>query len=185
MTRPERFRAIAAHSPDAAFEVCYPPDFPQAVEVIRDAGGLDAWWTNFSSRSVLHGSDHVVLGLVGMSCAYSPRTDRKPLPCTLPVDLETGAVRASVFEKWLQFDPLRMIPSHIEALAGLKGLYLDVGRRDEFRLQVGARQMRSALEEAGLRCHFEEHEGGHFGLKSRLELSIPWLAGRLGAHSPQ
>jgi S-formylglutathione hydrolase FrmB len=185
MTRPGRFQAIAAHSPDAAFEVCYPPDFPVAVESIRDAGGLDAWWSDFSTRDTLLNSDHAVLGVVGMSCAYSPRKDRVPLPCTLPVDLETGATREAVFEKWLSHDPLRMIPNHVEALGGLKGLLLDVGRRDEFRLQVGARLMRKAMDTAGLDCHFVEHDGGHFRLKSRLDLSIPWLAQRLSPYSPQ
>ena len=32
---PGRFLAAAAHPPDAAFDVAYPPDFPSAVEAIR------------------------------------------------------------------------------------------------------------------------------------------------------
>lgn len=182
MTRPGRFQAIAAHSPDSAFDVCYPPDFPAAVEVIRAAGGLKTWWTDFSGRSHLKSSDHAVLGLVGMACAYSPNSSAAPLPCDLPVDLETGAVVSDVFEAWLSFDPLRMIPENTEALACLEGLWLDVGRKDEFRLQVGSRLMHKALAGLGLPCTFSEHDGGHFGLKSRLDHSLPWLAQKLAGH---
>jgi len=179
MTRPGRFHAIAAHSPDSAFEVCYPPDFPAAVEVLRSAGGLGAWWSDFSTRNHLKSTDHAVLGVVGMACAYSPKTGEQPLPCRLPVDLETGAVDTEVFETWLDFDPVRMIPKSTEALSQLAGLWLDVGRKDEFRLQVGSRLMAKSLAKTGIQCTFSEHDGGHFGLKSRLDHSLPWLAGKL------
>ena len=179
MLRPGHFKAIAAHSPDAGFETCYPPDFPGAVETIRDAGGLSAWWSDFCERDFLKGSDHSVLGLVGMSCAYSPQPGTQPLPCRLPVDLETGALLPEVFDSWLEHDPVRMIPQHTQALDSLSGIYLDVGRRDEFRLQVGARRLAKALENSSAALAYSEHEGGHFGLKSRLRTSIPWLV----AHS--
>lgn len=185
MHRPGHFSAIAAHSPDAAFETCYPPDFPAGVEVLRDAGGLSAWWSDFRSRNTLKSTDHSVLGLVGMSCAYSPKQGEQPLPCRLPVDLETGALIPEIFEKWLQHDPVRMVPKFTEGLAALTGIYLDVGRRDEFRLQVGARLLAKNMDAAGLDLNYVEHDGGHFGLKSRFGLSIPWLAERMGAHSPQ
>ncbi|MEC7240782.1 MAG: alpha/beta hydrolase-fold protein [Myxococcota bacterium] len=179
MLRPGHFRAVAAHSPDAGFETCYPPDFPVAVETIRDAGGLFAWWEDFRTRDSLKGSDHAVLGLVGMSCAYSPQPDAVPLPCRLPVDLDTGALLPEIFDIWLRHDPVRMVPHHSKSLAEISGIYLDVGRRDEFRLQVGARMVARALERHSVPLAYSEHEGGHFGLKSRLRVSIPWLV----AHS--
>jgi len=183
MSYPGRFFAIAAHSPDAAFEVCYPPDFPVAVEVLRDAGGLSAWWGDFRNRVSLKNSDHAVLGLVGMSCAYSPNVGRSPLPCTLPVDLDTGAIRSEVFETWLDHDPVRLLPRNRSAIQSLGGLYLDVGRRDEFRLQVGARLLAKSLDEMGVNFEFAQHDGGHFGLKARLDLSVPWLAACLADQS--
>lgn len=175
MLHPGHFKAVAAHSPDAGFETCYPPDFPAAVETLRDAGGLSAWWAEFRQRETLKGSDHAVLGLVGMSCAYSPDPEAHPLPCRLPVDLETGALLPEVFESWLPHDPVRMIPRRAESLRKLRGIYLDVGRRDEFRLQVGARRVAQALNKASVDVAYSEHEGGHFGLKIRLKHSIPWL----------
>ena len=175
MLRPGHFKAVAAHSPDAGFETCYPPDFPVAVETIRDAGGLSAWWKEFRERDSLRGPDHPVLGLVGMSCAYSPEPGAKPLPCRIPVDLDTGALIPEIFEEWLAHDPVKMIPQHFEALSELSGIYLDVGRRDEFRLQVGARRVAQELANASVDLNYGEHNGGHFGLKGRLKTSIPWL----------
>ena len=180
MNHPGAFQAIAAHSPDAGFEYCYPPDFPGAVETIRAAGGLEAWWSDFQQGGPLKSRDHAVLNLVGMSCAYSPDPARTPIPCVLPVDLETGETRAEVFEAWTRFDPARMVASHQEALEDLAGIYLDVGLKDEFRLQVGARQVSRALGQSGISHHFAEHAGGHFQLNARFDLSLPFLRENLG-----
>ncbi len=183
MMRPGTYKAIAAHSPDAGFEYCYPPDFPGALETIRTAGGLELWWKAFRQGRDLSGSDHAVINLLGMACAYSPDPAATPLPCELPVDFDTGALRPEVMEKLLAFDPVRMVPRCREALLGLEGLWLDVGRRDEFRLQVGARLLHQALEGAGILHEFQEHDGGHFKLNDRLSQSLPFLAERLSAGS--
>ena len=39
MRHPDIFQAIADHSGDSAFEYCYLPDFPKALEVYRRSGG--------------------------------------------------------------------------------------------------------------------------------------------------
>ena len=174
MTRPGVFGAAAAHAPDAGFEYAYPPDFPKAVEVLREAGGLQAWLKAFHGRRGLERSDHVVLNLLAMSLCYSPSLGAEPLPCDLPVDLDTGETRREVFERWLEHDPARMVPKYHEALAGT-ATWLDVGRRDEFRLQVGARMVHRALKERGVDHHYEEHAGGHFRLNERLDHSLPFL----------
>ncbi len=179
MNHPGAFQALAAHSPDAGFEYCYPPDFPGAVETIRASGGLEAWWSEFQKGGPLGSRDHAVLNLVGMSCAYSPDPRGHPLPCVLPVDLETGETRPEVFERWTRFDPARMVATHAAALKDMAGIYLDVGLRDEFRLQVGARQVSRALGESEVPHHFEEHPGGHFQLNTRFDLSLPFLAEKL------
>lgn len=179
MQRPGVFQAIAAHSPDAGFEYCYPPDFPLAVEAIRAAGGLVAWWEDFGRGGALRRSDHGVINLLGMSCAYSYVEDADPLPCELPVDLETGATVREVFERWLEFDPVRMVPGSAEGLLGLSGFWLDVGQKDEFRLQVGARLLHRELVHYNVGHRFVEHERGHFKLDHRFDHSLPFLAGCL------
>lgn len=179
MTRPGRFQAIAAHAPDAGFSYGYAPDFPSAVESIRRAGGLEAWWAAFAKGGELSGSDHGVINLVAMAMCYAP--DRAgPLEVELPADLETGETIPRVFERWARFDPVTMVAEHARALDDV-AIWLDCGRRDEFRLQVGARMLARRFREAGVAHHYEEHEGGHFKLNSRFELSLPFLAGALSA----
>ncbi len=177
---PERIGTVACLSGDAAFEVCYPPDFPSAVETLREAGGVAAWWEAFQGRTEgLAGPDHAVVSLLAMSCAYSPDPAAVPLACELPVDLETGAVRPEVFERWLEHDPVRLVPRHTSTLRGLDGLWLEVGTRDEFRLQVGARLLHRALAAQGVAHEYREHPGGHFKLNARFDEVLPWVVGRL------
>lgn len=180
MTRPGRFQALAAHAPDSGFAYGYAPDFPGAVESIRAAGGLEAWWAGFLEGGELKGSDHAVINLVAMSMCYSPNLKARPVPADLPVDLDTGELRADVFERWKAFDPVEMVPAHARNLDDL-AIWLDVGRRDEFRLQVGARMLHRALDVAGVEHHYAEHEGGHFKLNARFEQSLPFLARALTA----
>lgn len=175
MTRPGRFQALAAHAPDCGFAYGYAPDFPAAVESIRRAGGLEAWWERFLSGGELKGEDHGVINLIAMSMCYSPNVKAQPIPADLPVDLETGETRSEVFERWAAFDPAEMVSGHASNLEGMS-IWLDCGRRDEFRLQVGARMVRRAFQAHGVAHHYEEHEGGHFKLNSRLDLSLPFLA---------
>ena len=176
MTRPERFQALAAHAPDAGFHYGYQPDFPSAVEAIRRAGGLEAWWEAFSRGGELSGSDHGVINLVAMSMCYAP-SRFGPLDVPLPVDLDTGETTAA-FASWSAFDPVEMVAEHARALDDV-AIWLDCGRRDEFRLQVGARMLHRAFDEHGVAHHYEEHEGGHFKLNSRFEFSLPFLANAL------
>jgi enterochelin esterase-like enzyme len=43
LRRPDVVCAIADHSGDANFELCYLPDFPAALDAFREAGGPAAW----------------------------------------------------------------------------------------------------------------------------------------------
>ncbi|MEY3212485.1 MAG: hypothetical protein RIT28_2966 [Pseudomonadota bacterium] len=98
------------------------------------------------------------------------------MPCALPVDLETGELLPEVFERWLDHDPARAMPARPEGARALKLLWLDAGRRDEFRLHVGARRVRRALDPLGIPLRYSEHNGGHFTLNDRLDQSLPALA---------
>ncbi len=179
---PDRIGTIASLSGDAAFDVCYPPDFPGAVETLREAGGVDAWWADFQTRREgLRGSDHQAINLVAMACAYSPKAGEGPLGCELPVDLETGATRPEVMARWAAHDPVALVAEHAETLRGLDGFWLEVGTRDEFRLQVGARLLHRALDAVGAEHRYEEHAGGHFKLNKRFESVLPWVAETLAS----
>lgn len=173
LDQPGLLGAIAAHAPDCGFDYVYPPDFPSAVESLRDAGGVQAWLNDWASRGHVKGPDHAVANTLAMACCYSPEPQADP-PCALPVDLETGETLPEVMERWKAHDLVELVKQRPEALQGT-ALYLDVGRRDEFRLQVGGRQLKRAIEGAGLELEYREHTGGHFKLNSRFEFSLPWM----------
>src|SRR2546427_323943 len=110
--------------------------------------------------------DHVIqaLNIVAMSAAYSPNVNAPPAYCDLPFDLETGEVHSDVWKRWLEWDPLYAVERHAESLKGLRLLFLDCGRQDEFFLELGARCFVRRLEALGVRHEYQEFEDGHMNI---------------------
>lgn len=140
MRHPDVFEAVADHSGDALFEMCYLPEFPEALDAWREAGGpakwLDRFWTESARRKKKHGKP---LNMLAMSAHYSPNPNSPHLGIDFPFDLETGAFRPEVWERWRAWDPVNMVPRHVDALARQRLIYVDCGSRDEFALHWGAR----------------------------------------------
>jgi len=189
MLRPDLFGALATHAGDALFEVCYALEFAPAARALRDRydGSFDRFWEDFrSGRAVLADKDDPVLvNTYAMAAAYSARDDGT---VELPFDVETGALRREVFDRWLEWDPVRRArrPDVARALRGMRAIWIDSGKRDEYYLDLGATAFRSALAEAGVPddvVRFELFEGRHGGIAWRYPLSLAWLVERL-APSP-
>jgi S-formylglutathione hydrolase FrmB len=180
MLRPDLFGGLASHAGDALFELCYLPDFGEAARALRDdyEGSFDRFWADFRSRPAFsRGSDHVLLNTWAMAACYSAREDGG---IDLPFEPETGRLRDDVWERWLAWDPVRMAPHHADALRGLRAVYLDAGKRDEFFLDLGAEAFRRELEALGVaevRC--ELFDGRHGGIEYRYPLALGHLAERL------
>lgn len=106
-----------------------------------------------------------------MAACYSP--DRsEPLGIALPVDARTGEMRADVWARWLEHDPVRMVARHEAALRDARLLYLDAGARDEFQLHLGARIFSARLADRGIVHTLEEYDDGHFQVSYRYERSV-------------
>src|SRR5580698_5401400 len=144
MRRPDVFCALADHSGDACFELCYIPDFPAALDAYRDAGGPAAWlerfWADPNHRRAKHMKP---LNIIGMAAHYSPDP---AAPAALahiawPFDLQTGELRWSVWERWRALDPVNMVDTHVAQLRQLRAIFVDCGLRDEFALHWGARAL--------------------------------------------
>ncbi|ADU50517.1 esterase [Thermaerobacter marianensis DSM 12885] len=175
---PELFRACACHSGDMAFEYCYLPDFPKFLRHLDQLGGLDAYleaYRQMRARGQGPGGPwHASLNVLAMAACYSPDPEA-PYGIALPVDLETGALRPEVWERWLALDPVRLAPRVAGALQSLRLLYVDCGRQDEFNLLWGARQLHRLLQQLGIPHVYEEFDGGHFGTAHRYDVSLPLL----------
>ena len=73
-----------------------------------------------------------------------------------------------------------MVPTHADALRGLRAIWIDAGNRDQFYLDLGAEAFRRALEEIGVTdVHFELFDGTHSSIEYRYPLALAYLAERL------
>lgn len=181
MLRPDLFGALATHAGDSLYELCYVPDFGKAVRALRGYGGdIHEWWADFRSRPAFTSPDDpTLLQLLGVSACFSARPDGTP---ELPFDPATGVLRPEVWQRWLDWDPVRMVPARASAVSSWRAVWIDAGTSDEYFLDVGAEAFRAEIVKAGLpedRIHFELFEAGHAAIDYRYPLSLAWLAGKL------
>ena len=174
MLRPDLFAGLATHAGDALFEFCYLPEFPQVVRALRESydGSYERFWEDFRSRPAFtKPADPVLMNTYAMAACYSAGE--------LPFD-STGQLKPEVWERWLAWDPVRMVDAHAEALRGLSAIYIDAGTRDEYYLDVGAEAFRAALQRIGVAdVFFELFDAKHGAIEYRYPLALRYLAERL------
>ena len=174
MRHPEIFHGLADHSGDSAFEYCYLPDFPKAMEAFREVGSPGKWLANFWKKPNRHqANDAPPLNILAMAAHYSPNRRSKEMGVELPFDLNTGEISQRVWNRWLSFDPVRMVEKYRKNLSKLKLIYIDCGTKDEFNLQWGARILHSKLERNNIDHYYEEFEDGHMNISYRYDVSLP------------
>jgi hypothetical protein len=181
MLRPDLFGALATHAGDTLYEYCYITEFPAAVRHLRKwDGDIWRWWADFRAREAFtKDEDMALVGLLGVAAAFSANADGT---VELPFDPVTGVIRPGVWQRWLDWDPVRMVASHADALRGLRGIWIDAGTRDEFYLDLGATAFRAELEKIDIASdliHFELFEAGHGGIDYRYPQSLAWLCHRI------
>jgi S-formylglutathione hydrolase FrmB len=181
MQRPDRFGAFASHAGDALFEACYVKGFAAVARSLRDEydGSYENFWKDFRSRvAMTKESDGELLEMYGYAAAYSAEPDGT---VRLPFDTRTGRLIDDVWERWLEKDPVRMVPRHAEALRAMRGIWLDGGRRDEWFLDNGAVAVSIELERIGVSHTLELFDAGHMSIGYRYPRSLAFLSEALSA----
>jgi hypothetical protein len=183
MLRPDLFGALATHAGDSLYELSCIPEFGKSVRYLRDYDGdIWKWWADFQSRpSFTKEADHELLILLGVSACFSARDDGT---VELPFNPLTGQLRPEIWQRWLDWDPVRMVPRYADQLRGLTAIWIDAGKRDEWFLDVGATAFREELRGIGVAddvIHFELFEATHMGIDYRYPLSLAWLADLIAA----
>jgi hypothetical protein len=176
MLRPELFSALACHCGDSLFEACYLPDFPKFVRALRDEYGGSFERFLAERRGRVFGtreSDWDLMETYGYAACYSADDDGT---VRLPFDLETGRLIDEVWQRWLERDPVRMVPRHADALRSMRGIWLDAGRRDEYFLDLGVAAVSRELEAIGVEHTLELFDGGHLSIGYRYPRSLAFLA---------
>ncbi|MFI6978848.1 alpha/beta hydrolase [Embleya sp. NPDC050154] len=181
MLRPDLFGAFATHSGDSLSEAQYIPHFLMAARQLRTYDGdILRWWDDFRARvAFTKDEDLRLLELLGVSACFSPAPDGTP---QLPFDPRTGALRPEIWQRWLDWDPVRMAPLHGEALRSQRAIWIDAGTRDEWFLDLGAQAFRDALAEAGVDgdvIRFELFDAGHHAVEYRMPPALAWLSHRI------
>jgi len=181
MLRPDLFGGLASHAGDSLYELSYVKEFGDCVRYLRDYDGdIWNWWRDFNSRvPFTKKADNVLLITLGCSACFSPDDDGTPL---LPFDAHSGRLIEPLWQRWLDWDPVRMVPAHADALRGLRAVWIDAGKNDEWYLDLGAESMRAALADVGVTdVRFELFEGTHMAIDYRYPMSLAYLATKLRA----
>lgn len=181
MAHPGVFGAVACHAGDCGFDRVYLRDFPVCCDVLaRHNGDLEAFVKAFWRDKRPGGAAFHALMTLCLAASYSPEPGRA-LGLALPFDLECCRLDQQVWQRWLAFDPIHRVDASKDALTALNGLWLDVGRRDQYFIHYGSRELHQRWAEADIAHHYEEFDGTHSGIDWRYDHSLPWLAERLKA----
>jgi S-formylglutathione hydrolase FrmB len=192
--------AIASHSGDAHFEVVYGPDWPNTLDELakyrrppHTAGKLDvaaaaaaAGYDGVDDGRVARFLDHCwgeaqlgnteihALMDVAMAATYDPDPD-VPNGFRLPYNLETGELLPKRWKQWTRHDPVNLVARYARSLRTLRGIFIDCGSRDQYRIHYGSRLLSKRLTENRVPHVYEEFEDTHSGIDYRMDRSLPFL----------
>lgn len=190
--------AVASHSGDAYFDFVYRCDWPNTLDelakyrakprregpIVVDASAgpepasddgrvrrfLEAIWKNPNPG----GAEIHCLMNIAMAATYDPDPE-DPKRIRLPFDVETGELIPERWRQWLKHDPINMVARHAKSLKTLRGLFIDCGWRDQYRIHYGSRLLSKRLAEQGVEHRYEEFDGTHSGIDHRMDRSLPFL----------
>jgi enterochelin esterase-like enzyme len=192
--------AAASHSGDAGFELLYAPewpgtldelaryrvparaegrlDVPAAVRAAGDDGADDGRIARFLKRVWAKrqpsGAEIMALGNLAMAATYDP-DPKAPHGFRVPFHLETSERLPQRWRRWLRHDPVNLVARYARSLKTLRGLFIDCGWRDQYRLHYGNRQLSRRLAEHGVPHVYEEFDGTHSSVDYRMDRSLPFL----------
>jgi S-formylglutathione hydrolase FrmB len=183
MLRPDLFSGLATHAGDALYEQCYLREFGDAVRLLRDYDAdIWSWWADFRSRvAFTKAADGPLLGILGVAAAFSAREDGT---VDLPFDTRTGVLRPEAWQRWLDWDPVRMAGKYAGALRSMRSIWIDAGTRDDYYLDVGAEAFRDELQAIGVNedaIRYELFDATHGAIDYRYPMSLAWLCQRMSA----
>jgi enterochelin esterase family protein len=184
--RPDLFGAVGSHAGDSAFELSCLPAFGRTVVQLEKRGGVDGFLAWFDAQPIKPAPAFEAMMTLCYAAAYSPSAAGPygyGRGFDLPFDARSGALVDEAWQRWLAWDPVRMIDGAdaLDALRGMRAIYLDAGRDDEYNLQLGTRQLSDKLRRAGVAHIHEEFDGGHSSTQFRYDRSLEVLTRALAS----
>lgn len=171
---PEIFGVAAAIAPDCYFEVSLLNDLFLAAPLWEKyhGKGLEVLSALRGGQLKKNKNFHSVLNAFAMSACYSPKGSKGDF--YFPIDTETGALIPEVWDQWKLKDPLVFLEER-GFYKTKTALMLDVGNRDQFHLQYGARQLHQQMKRNHFKHQYSEFDGTHFEISERRVLVWKWL----------
>ena len=175
LLRSDVWGAIASHSGDAYFEFAYLSDLPELLtELAKHGESVERFLNAIWAKEKLTKSEGMALMMIGMAAHYDP-DPHAPLGFRLPLNVHTGELLADRWERWLAHDPVRLVDRYAENVRRLKGIYIDCGTNDQFRLLWGARIIHQKLERLAIAHEYQEFDDNHSDVDYRMNESLPFL----------
>ena len=165
---PKIFGICAAFAPDSFFEASLMSDYYKAAPYLMQKNSCKLLLQEHKSGKILKEKNGFhTLNAIAMSACYLPKN--KSYEFDFPIDFSTGQIKKSLWNKCLQKDPIVFLPKRLKNLKSLSFVYLEVGKKDEFHLQFGARKIAQILKKSKTKHFYQELEGGHFDSSTSRE----------------
>ena len=71
---------------------------------------------------------------------------------------------------------MKLVARYAKSLRTLRGIFIDCGWRDQYRIHYGSRLLSQQLSEHRVPHVYEEFDGTHSGIDYRMDRSLPFLA---------
>ncbi len=159
MQHPDVYSAVYSHSGILHFEEFM---LPLTAEILSE------------NPDVMKGPDHDPMSNTNSAymygAAFTPNLDNPPYFVDLWFDYPSGDLREDVWERFLEFDPLSLVPKKEEALRSITTIIFDGGSNDPLIDSSGqANLFHQELESYGIVHDFEVFNGGHYDIPTVLE----------------
>lgn len=177
MLRSDIWGAIACHSGDMDFELCYRGDMTGVLRTLSAYdGNIRAFIDKVHEGKKVSGFDMHNLMMLAMAASYDPDPEA-PFGVRLPVTEDTCEIIEERWGNWLAWDPVRMIDrTEVQRnLKSLNGLFIDCGAKDQYNLVYGARQLNKKLQLLDIDHCYEEFPDSHSTIDYRMDISLPFL----------
>lgn len=170
---PKQFPYCAAIAPDSHFESCYVGDLQKASSFILGKSYKELKELHSAGKILSRrGDGHSILNAIGMTACYSPKTASQ---LNFPMDFKTGEIDKAVWRLWKKHDPVIFLNSRKNKVKNLKGIFIEVGVKDQFCLFFGARRMNQLLKSLKIKHHYNEFNGSHWDLSERRPMVLDWI----------
>ncbi|HSY18192.1 MAG TPA: alpha/beta hydrolase-fold protein [Candidatus Acidoferrales bacterium] len=169
--RQQLYDAILALSPDSDFPTSHLPLV--TVPSVAKLSPADA--KKFMTGELPMSKDEDINYALGLSCAYAPSASPHLGEFEWLYD-EKGKLRADVWQRWLDNDPLTVVRKNPNAFSPEQKIYLEGAAQDQFAANIGARKIYEVLKLRTSRCTFYEPPGRHADhVRERLQRGLQWV----------